>query len=454
MGKKVLFSPVGGTDPIAENNIHDGSLLHICRVYKVDEVYMYLSKEMIEKHNQDNRYVLSLEKLAAHQKRHISCKLIERPELEDVQKFDTFYQEFREILSGIVKNLDDKDELIINISSGTPAMKSSLVVLCTLGEIPATMVQVSTPEKRLNNHYHSAQYDIETLWELNEDNNEPFINRCDEIKCPTLSDMMKKEIITKHILVYDYQAAISVSETLINKPESFMDSLYMAADRYLLKKSIDQYIKKRLDFSLPVVNGKYRDAFEYALVMSLKLRRGEFCDFIRSITPLMVDLYDMILEKQFHIKVDDYCLKKHLKRIDHEDLEKKDTNQWTRQWDMNKLYSTNILTVLNNAYNGNFMGKEVYSEHLMYIILGYVSDPVLRSLVIKLRSVEYNCRNQAAHEIMSVSEETISDLTGFSGKRIMQMIQQLFAYTGANVKEEYWDSYDRMNEMLLRKLNE
>ena len=162
----------------------------------------------------------------------------------------------------------------------------------------------------------------------------------------------------------------------------------------------------------------------------------------------------MILEKQFHIKVDDYCLKKHLKRIDHEDLEKKDTNQWTRQWDMNKLYSTNILTVLNNAYNGNFMGKEVYSEHLMYIILGYVSDPVLRSLVIKLRSVEYNCRNQAAHEIMSVSEETISDLTGFSGKRIMQMIQQLFAYTGANVKEEYWDSYDRMNEMLLRKLNE
>ena len=45
MGKRILFSPVGGTDPI--KYCSDGSMLHICRHYQPDEVVLYLSKEMI-----------------------------------------------------------------------------------------------------------------------------------------------------------------------------------------------------------------------------------------------------------------------------------------------------------------------------------------------------------------------------------------------------------------------
>ena len=52
MNSKILFSPVGGTDPIS--NYHDGALLHICRFYKPDTVYLYLSGEIVEYHNKDN----------------------------------------------------------------------------------------------------------------------------------------------------------------------------------------------------------------------------------------------------------------------------------------------------------------------------------------------------------------------------------------------------------------
>ena len=48
MGRIILFSPVGGTDPIAQDNCRDGSLLHICRIYKPDIVYLYMSHEMRE----------------------------------------------------------------------------------------------------------------------------------------------------------------------------------------------------------------------------------------------------------------------------------------------------------------------------------------------------------------------------------------------------------------------
>lgn len=46
MGKRILFSPVGGTDPI--KYLHDGSMLHICRHYRPDEVVLYMSKEIME----------------------------------------------------------------------------------------------------------------------------------------------------------------------------------------------------------------------------------------------------------------------------------------------------------------------------------------------------------------------------------------------------------------------
>lgn len=58
MGKKILFSPVGNTDPIRYNK--DGSMLHICRVYKPDVVYLYLSQEMAENQKKDGRYTTAL----------------------------------------------------------------------------------------------------------------------------------------------------------------------------------------------------------------------------------------------------------------------------------------------------------------------------------------------------------------------------------------------------------
>ena len=55
MGRKILFSPIGGTDPI--KYYRDGSMLHICRHYQPDIVYLYLSHELLAYHKKDNRYV-------------------------------------------------------------------------------------------------------------------------------------------------------------------------------------------------------------------------------------------------------------------------------------------------------------------------------------------------------------------------------------------------------------
>ena len=133
----VLFTPVGGHDPIA--SYRDGAVLHICRVYRPEKVYLYLSHEMLERSRQDDRYRASLMKLQEHLHYQIKeIKMIERDELTQVQLFDAFYTDFDQILRQIHAENPDC-ELLLNLSSGTPAMKSALNVISVLAPPTSTM---------------------------------------------------------------------------------------------------------------------------------------------------------------------------------------------------------------------------------------------------------------------------------------------------------------------------
>ena len=99
MAKKYLFSPIGNTDPI--KYLYDGSMIHICRYYQPDVVYLYLSKEMMENHKKDNRYVKTLELLGEFLHHKFEIHIIENSDMIDVQQYDIFYNEFHRIIAEI-----------------------------------------------------------------------------------------------------------------------------------------------------------------------------------------------------------------------------------------------------------------------------------------------------------------------------------------------------------------
>ncbi len=438
MNELILFSPLGGTDPISMNNCRDGSMLHICRVYKPSKIILYMSKEILENQGKDNRYHYALDHLFCLQGRKgVTVEEIKRPELTNVQEFDFFYKEFREIIGRIFAEMDDSDRLLLNVSSGTPAMKSGLLVLQTLGEFPATMIQVSTPTGKMNEHIHK-DYDIELLWDLNEDNESDFKNRCQIVQCPTLSKIKNEEIIKKHIAVYDYQAAVAVAETMQSEDtKSYLNYLKMAEARILLDfPTVDKWQKEIPENCLPVKSGNSRKYFEYALNLSIKLKRKEYADFIRGITPVIVDLFEIALKKQCSIDVNEYT---------------KSVNG-VRCWDKRKLEGTSLQIKLNENYNGDFRCGPVYSDHLRILIQSYSRDGRLRSLADDLRNVEANIRNMAAHQIVSITEDKIKKTTGFTGKQIMDKIISIFSYTGMNIEEKSWYSYDEMNQRILKAM--
>lgn len=444
MNKTILFTPVGGTDPISSTNCYDGSMLHICRVYKPDIVIMYMSKEMLDYQEKDNRYRYCLDQLMKLQKRKMEYRIIERRNLTKVHEFDYYYQDFRMIIEKIHENMDDSDTLLLNVSSGTPAMKSGVLVLQTLGEFPAKPIQVATPEEKINEHSHK-DYDVQLLWELDEDNCENYKNRCKEVTCPTLSKIKKEEIIKKHISVYDYKAAIDVAETLAeNETENYRDLLYLANARVLLDfASVDKVIVKTGVQCLPVRSSSDRKYFEYALNTDVKLKRGEYADFIRAITPLIVDLFELVIKKELKIDINKYC------------DQKKQNGTIVRKWSVKKLNGSEIGNALNSYYSSKgrrFDAKDVYSDNLRIIIEAMSGNKQLIYLVNEIRKVEQNIRNLAAHEIISITDRTIVEKTGYTGEKIMNMIKELFHYTGIAIRKEYWDSYDDMNQKILQKI--
>lgn len=435
MGKKYLFSPIGNTDPI--KYLYDGSMLHICRYYKPDIVYLYLSKEMMENHKKDNRYVRSLELLGEFLHHKFDIRIIENPEMINVQQYDVFYNEFHKIIAEIETQKDPEDILLVNMASGTPAMKSALLVMATLAEYRFLPIQVSTPQKKSNlEHEEREEYDVNTNWELNEDNEASAENRCQEVKCLNLMRLLKIDMIKKHLLSYDYHAALAVGKEIKDELNSTAYQWLETADA---RSMLDW---ARMNRVLSANNGiittvheenEKKILFEYMLALDLKVKRGEYADFIRAITPLGVDLLEIVLEQFCNIDITQYYMR----------------NQ--RNWDRNRLKGE-IMEILNQKFSP-FRYGPVYSSHLLEIIQKKCTDALMLQRVQELVDIEQKVRNVAAHNIVSVTPEWIKERTGKSITDIFWLLKYICEQVKINTRKENWKSYDFMNAKIMEELD-
>ena len=436
MGKVYLFSPIGNTDPIKYSR--DGSMLHIARIYKPDVIYLYLSKEMVDNQKLDQRYTKTLELLGEKLNHNFDIHLIERENLIDVQDYDTFYGEFKEIIAKIESEMEAEDKLLLNMASGTPAMKSALVVLATLAEYRFHAIQVSTPMRRSNQKYEERGIgEVEENWICDEDNEKDFENRCHEVECLNLVWMLKLNMIKKHLLAYDYHAAFEIGKELGNGiSEKARILLELATERVKLNNSRMNQLLPKCGYDLiPVKESGKQKLFEYALGLNLKIKREEYVDFIRAITPISVDLFELIIKNQCKILLDDYCYKK----------------KGVLTWDRNKLENTEILHILQQKYT-NFRYDVVSSVHLNEIVQSKSNDLVLKEKAYELIEVEQKVRNVAAHEIVSVTAEWIQKKIGKTADDIMKIIQFLCVKAGIGARKEDWNSYDEMNQKIIQEL--
>ena len=436
--KKLLFSPVGGTDPIS--NFRDGALLHICRVYQPDIVYLYLSKEMCEAQEKDDRYRFCLRKLGEKLNHTFQIITIEKPELEDVQIFDAFILEYKELLKELQKQYPDC-EILLNVSSGTPAMKSALQILAATGETKMQPIQVSTPQKGINPRLEDREnYDVDTYWELNEDNEDGFENRCMESQNFYLVDEIRKETIIKQIRAYDYVAALTIAEEMTEPlSDEILAMLRAASCRLKLNiHGIDQELKPYGIQVLPIRDDSVRGIFEYVLNLEIKVKKEEYADFIRAITPVVLELFKIALKEYGRIDWKQFCYK---------------TKDGRWKWDIDKLkQNASVWESLNTGYRNGFSGTDIYADHLLKIMGSSLKNSTMLQLSEEIRKIGANVRNMTAHNLVSVTEAWVKRNCGYTPVEIFELLKQYVKKLHFKIADEDWNSYDVMNQMIIEKI--
>lgn len=444
MSESILFTPVGGHDPIA--SFHDGAVLHICRKYRPTRVYLYLSQEMLERSRLDDRYRASLRLLQDHLDYPIEeIRQIERDDLTQVQLFDTFYEDFEALLQKIHTE-HPESRLLVNLSSGTPAMKSALNIIAALAPYPMQAIQVSTPHERENPKDEDPKaYDVAAFWECNQDNEPGARDRCREVRSSHLLAKIKKESILRFLDAFDYRAAQMLAQDIKEfLPEEGLRLLDAAVCRLELNGSGYTKVLKGLPYNFqPVTEGDHRLVFEYLLQLQVRMLQGSYADFIRGLTPVVLDLFELCLKKQLSLNLRDYCTKDK-KGVYRLRLAKLESDEKGRE----------ILRALQNGYGDYALREEPYkSADIFYIFQAMSQDAGLVADMEQMREVERKVRNFAAHEIVSVTDDWIFRNVGLRASQIMQLLQRLTVKAGVRVKSQDWNSYQQMNQVIAEVLN-
>lgn len=417
---------------------------------------LYLSREMLELQAMDDRYRRSLQLLAEELGFELNILEEDRPELDKPHLFDTFYSDFEACIHKLHK-LYPKHRLLVNLSSGTPAMKSTLSVLTLLIGLPVQGIQVSSPIEGHNGQREELKdFDLELFWEYNDDRfPEKYRDRCIESRQENLRAKLMRKTLLDHIKAYDYSAAVRVGEEMgALLPEAASELLNAALLRSQGEwRRIPQQLQSRLILR---GNSREQEIFEYMLLLQLRQKRNELGDFLRTLTPALYTLSVYALDKATGINLEAAC---------------NDQNELVRE-----RIPTEVLERLDRLYRAYFDSRHINSDMCIRLLEDMVPNhPYVQPLNL-LRKIEYNIRNIAAHTIQPITEQLIegqcrsialreresffvdswNSIDIREGRKRFQSadIMQLFIYCTETVfgrtSPLRWNAYDLMNTSIER----
>ena len=251
-----MTSAVGTTDPISNN--HDAALLHIARNYRPDKIVLVYSQEMFIKQDLINKALLSIE--GYNPIIEIDSTILNN---DEVFLFDKMY----EVMGLIVqKYTNDDDEIILNLSSGTPQIISALFALNRINDYNTQAIQVATPKKGANREYKPlTDSEIDALIVENQDNSLDFVDRSIKDKSEKFTQALVKRHLRSLIASFDYQAA----EAIINRKEY---------NKLLIKENTS----KKSNYKIELTNNLIIDNLEFNIIDNTENDSNYICRIDKS----------------------------------------------------------------------------------------------------------------------------------------------------------------------------
>ena len=426
---KILISAVGTTDPISNN--HDAALLHIARNYRPDKIVLVYSQEMLVKQDLINKVLLSIE--GYNPIIEIDSTILNN---DEVFLFDKMY----EVMGIIVqKYTNDDDEIILNLSSGTPQIISALFALNRINDYNTQAIQVATPKKGANREYKPlTDSEIDALIVENQDNSLDFVDRSIKDKSEKFTQALVKRHLRSLIASFDYQAA----EAIINRKEY---------NKLLSKKRI-AYIREKLnDFSRVFKNQSIlSDILSFPLEDSQKKALNYY---------LLID----VLKEREHIadvlikakSLAEFVIEETIKK-DHEGLIVFDGNLPKLNPDFPDCEAIldDIDKKMKKSRGIEDTEERIFSVQSTLNLLSYLNilefyeyDSQLQTAINGILSLNGE-RNKVAHGLSEIDTRLLSR------KKLKQLSEnlRLLLVDCLGIDSSYFNYYDKQNEELIKML--
>ncbi len=433
--EKILFSGIGNTDPFQGD--FDGSMLHIVRHYKPIKVYLYFTKEM---YFYDNKVNDCKESIWAIDK---NIEIIILPKKEEMiveaHYPDIYIKPFKKILHKIIKKNRGK-EILLNISSGTPSMKNTMLLLSLFNneindEVELKTLQVSSPNKGSNfGHRKKEKINDITYHVQNE-----LIDNLEEAPIRITIDnhkQLKINFIANQMIVmlkgYQYVGAyllIKENKKLFNKDIYLLISHLKNRSTFNIEKA-DNDLKQLGLTNFIIHNRSLKRVVEYFNIIKINEYNQSYHDTLIMISALTELLFKGIIENLLNIdfqriltdkKIDIRKVKKHYPKI--EVVFNKETQN------VFHLKHYHLTTIIN--LNSQLLSKPHFS-------------------LLKVFEEIKEDRDYLAHEV---------DIYAFN-KINHSLIKKALKIINANINDLYKDEYknefkniyDDLNKILIEKL--
>ena len=441
--KRVLFSPLGDTDPIRD--CHDGACLHILRHYQPERVVLFYTKDMENKERRDHRYTRAVHKLSPN------CAI---EEIFSGIVAAYLYEEFSKILPEAVQSVRDRypeHEILINLSSGTPQMKTVLAMLAADTE-RCRGIQVPSHSGKSNrkNRPASDDVDVDILLELNEDDEEGAKNRCEEPPLSVFRYHAEKNRIISLIRAYEYNAALTLARSSSLVPADAKQLLKHAAARTdLLPDKARKILAEYDGQKLFLFTGEEELLIEYFLIMQIDQENDHLSNFMLRISPFLDKfLFDYVQKNvkggrqhpQNIRNLSKYVARKGGYRLERERI-KQAAPKWLIRLDQEyRDYKDSDLSFTLLIYYCDYMQEEGLTKDTK------LHDDMMAELG-KLGNIR-RLRNNVAHQITNVTRESFQEVIQMTPPALMAIFTQMLTLVYGGKVKEALTTYRRINEWL------
>lgn len=420
---RILFSAVGNSDPMNLRNFSDGPIMHIIRNYRPKKVVLFLTKTMCEYHHNQNRYNPMWDNLKKAIGLDFEVEYIERKDVDNPQEFEKLYSDFKSYIDKIHTENPDA-EILLNLSSGTPAIKSELYLLSATLDFKLTAIQVKTPLEGT----HDTPKEIDTdLFELNEDNNRE-VNRCTEVSSTNIPFLIKSKSIISLVEDYDYKEALSLAKEIRDflSPKVIELINFQKMRRELnSREGIKKVVHQKKNELFYIEKTDVNDLYEFFLKLKCDLDRKDYWSFSVAISPL----FDVILKKLIKLKYKSAYFSNNSTWIDSK-------------------FPPEVDDYIQSRTNERF-----YSKDLAEIVKILCDDLTLIESIDIILNANQKMRNKIAHSITPINEEVFMKEVGSSPQFVCSKLWELTWLlikdsVNSENSELFKNAYDNINEKI------